>query len=198
VDLFLPGREVPMIETARLRLRGHRPEDFADSAALWADPVVTRFIGGRPLSEEEVWARLLRYVGHWAWMGFGYWAVEEKDTGAFVGEIGFADWKREIEPSLRGIPELGWVLATRHHGKGYATESVLAAIAWGESHLASATTSAGLAHSSVSITPQLRPFRMVCIIDPENARSLRVAEKCGFKEILRTSYKGDPTIFLAR
>ena len=174
---------MPVIETERLRLRGHRPEDFPDCAAMWADPVVTRYIGGKPLSEEEVWRRLLGYVGHWAWMGFGYWAMEEKATGSFAGEMGFSDWKREIEPSLKGVPELGWVLATRVHGKGYATEAVRAAIAWGDANIRSSGSGLG---------------RTVCIIHPEHARSIRVAEKCGFKEIQRTTYKGEPTILFSR
>jgi RimJ/RimL family protein N-acetyltransferase len=175
--------EVPVIETERLRLRGHRPEDFAESAAMWGDLNVTRYIGGKPLSEEEVWARVLRYVGHWSWLGFGYWLVEEKATGRFAGEIGFSDWKREIEPSLQGVPEVGWVLAARVHGKGYATEAVKAAIVWGEANIKSARPEIG---------------KIVCIIHPEHARSIRVAEKCGFKEVLRTTYQGEPTILFAR
>jgi len=171
-----------VLETARLRLRAHRPGDFADSSALWGDPNVTRHIGGRPLSEEEVWARLLCYVGHWAWMGFGYWVIEEKNSGEFVGEMGFADWKRQIEPSLGGVPELGWVLATRHHGKGYATEAVRAAIVWGDSCFALPPSSADPKNPVVSVAPQLRSAQMVCLIDPENVRSLRVAEKCGSKK----------------
>jgi RimJ/RimL family protein N-acetyltransferase len=91
---------------------------------MWADPQVTRYIGGKPLTEEECWSRLLRYVGHWAWMGFGYWVAEEKETGNFVGEIGFADHKRDLEPSLKGVPEIGWVFASHVHGRGYATEAV--------------------------------------------------------------------------
>jgi RimJ/RimL family protein N-acetyltransferase len=177
------GGEEPVIETERLRLRRHRREDFADCAAMWADPLVTRYIGGKPLSEEEVWARLLRYAGHWAWMGFGYWVMEEKGSGSFAGEVGFSDWKRDIEPSLRGVPELGWVLATRVHGKGYATEAARAAIAWGDRNI-------GAAHARLG--------RTVCIIHPEHARSIRVAEKCGFKEVQRTTYKGEPTILFAR
>ena len=121
---------IPVIHTERLILRAHTPNDFLTSAALWADSHVTRFIGGRPLSEEEVWARLLRYARHWSWMGFGYWVIEEKLTGAFVGEMGFADWKRDIEPSLQGVPELGWVLAADFHGKGFATEVVRAALSY--------------------------------------------------------------------
>jgi RimJ/RimL family protein N-acetyltransferase len=177
------GAEVPVIETERLRLRGHRPADFADGAAMWADPVVTRYIGGKPLSEEDVWARVLRYSGHWAWLGFGYWLVEEKATGSFAGELGFSDWKREIKPSLKGVPELGWVLAARAHGKGYATEAARAAIAWGDANI-------------VSLQPALG--KTVCIIHPENVQSIRVAEKCGFKEVLRTRYKEEPTVLFAR
>src|SRR2546430_16347009 len=44
--------------------------------SLWSDPVIPRFTAGKRLSEEEVWARLLRYVGHWAWLGFGYRSEE--------------------------------------------------------------------------------------------------------------------------
>ena len=169
---------VPVIKTERLVLRGHRPDDFADSLALWTDPEVTRFISGKPSSQEEVWARLLRYAGHWAMLGFGYWAVTEKATGHFLGEVGFANFRREIEPSLDRMPEIGWVIAPRAHGNGYATEAVRAAITWGETHFG--------------------PVRTACIIAPENAPSIRVAEKCGYREFCRTTYKDNPTIMFVR
>ena len=186
--------QVPIIETERLRLRGPRHADFPDSAALWSDPMVTRFTSGKPLSEEDVWGRLLRYVGHWAWMGVGYWILEEKETGRFAGEVGFSDWKREIRPSLQGLPELGWVLSSRVHGQGYATEAARGAIGWARSHLRKHTSSSGHAGSEGPIALELRAASLTCIIHPENVRSIRVAEKCGFKEILRTQYKGEPTI----
>jgi RimJ/RimL family protein N-acetyltransferase len=170
--------EIPVIENNRLILRGHRLDDFSDCVAMWSDPIVTRFIGGKPFSEEETWARLLRYAGHWSMMDFGYWAIEEKDTHSFVGELGFADFKRDIEPSIKGMPELGWALISRVHGKGYATEAVRAVVAWGEQHFGSART--------------------VCIIRPENVASIRVAEKCGYRELQRTAYKGHATIIFAR
>jgi RimJ/RimL family protein N-acetyltransferase len=169
---------IPVLETERLTLRGHRLDDFADSLALWTDPEVTRFIGGKPSTREEAWSRLLRYAGHWALLGFGYWAVTEKETGRFLGEVGFADSKREIEPSLDGLPEIGWVLAPHAHGKGYATEAVQAAIAWGDAHFNSRRTA--------------------CIIAPENQPSIRVAEKCGYRELCRTTYKDKPTIMFVR
>jgi RimJ/RimL family protein N-acetyltransferase len=171
-------RHVPAIETARLRLRGHRLADFARCAAMWADPEVTRHIGGKPLSEEESWAKLLRYVGHWSLLGFGFWAIEEKASGGFVGELGFADFKRDMVPPLGGVPELGWALAAGAHGKGYATEAVRAAVAWGETRFGATRT--------------------VCLIRPDNQRSIRVAEKCGYREAARATYKGHPTIVFAR
>jgi len=169
---------IPVLETKRLILRGHRLEDFGDCAATWADPVVTRYLGSKPLTETEAWTRFLRYFGHWQVMGFGYWAVEEKGTGAFVGDIGFADYKRDIQPSIKGIPEIGWVLAQAAHGKGYATEAVRAALAWGDMNF--------------------RPARTVCIVDAENLASIRVAEKCGFREYERTTYHGTAVVLFER
>jgi RimJ/RimL family protein N-acetyltransferase len=170
--------EVPILETDRLRLRGHGLEDFVDCAAMWADPEVARYIGGKPLTEEESWTKLLRYVGHWSLLGFGYWVAEEKATGNFVGEIGFADYKRDLEPSLKGVPEIGWVLASQAHGRGYATEAARAAVEWGDGHF--------------------RAARTACIIAPENVQSIRVAVKCGYREFQRTTYKGQPTIMFVR
>jgi RimJ/RimL family protein N-acetyltransferase len=170
--------EVPVLETERLRLRAHRAEDFAACAAMWCDPIVVRYIGGKPLSAEEAWAKVLRYAGLWALLGFGYWALEDKSTGLYVGELGFADFKRNIQPSLDGVPELGWALVSQEHGKGYATEAVRAAIAWGDGAFATGRT--------------------VCIISPENVASMRVAEKCGLREYQRTMYKEHEVILLGR
>ena len=163
---------VPVIETERLRLRRHRAADFAACASMWADPNVTRYLGRGPQTPEEVWARLLRYVGHWALLGFGFWALEEKESSGLIGDLGFMDFRRDMQPSLEGVPEIGWILAAHAHGKGYASEAVRAAVAWGDSHFPSARTA--------------------CIINPENVRSLRVAEKCGYKESHHTTYHGQP------
>jgi RimJ/RimL family protein N-acetyltransferase len=168
---------VPVIETGRLRLRGHAAADFDAVAAMWAEPAVVRFIGGRPSTREESWARLLRYPGHWALMGFGYWLIEEKASGRFVGEGGFSDFKREIEPAF-DAPEQGWALASWAHGKGYAHEAVSAMIAWGQRHFGRSD--------------------FVCMIAPENAPSLKLADKLGYREYARADYKGAPSILLRR
>jgi RimJ/RimL family protein N-acetyltransferase len=173
-----PSVQVPILETERLKLRGHQLDDFKHCAAMWADPEVTRFAGGKPLTEEESWRRLLGYVGHWSLLGFGYWVAEEKATGHFVGEIGFADYKRDLEPSMKGTPEAGWVLAARAHGRGYATEAFRAALAWGDAHF--------------------KTERTACIISPENLASIRVAVKCGYQAFASTTYKGRPTVMYVR
>jgi RimJ/RimL family protein N-acetyltransferase len=66
-----PVLKVPILESERLKLRGHRLEDFSHCAAMWGDSEVARYIGGKPLSEEESWTKFLRYVGHWSLLGFG-------------------------------------------------------------------------------------------------------------------------------
>ncbi len=65
---------------------------------MWGVRIVTRHIGGRPFTAEESWSRLLRYAGHWYLLGFGYWAVVERGTNRFVGEVGFADFHRRHHP----------------------------------------------------------------------------------------------------
>jgi RimJ/RimL family protein N-acetyltransferase len=167
------------IDTERLTMRVPALGDFADSASMWGNPEVTRHIGERrPCTEEEVWARLHRYVGHWALLGFGFWTVREKATGAFVGEVGWASFRRAMDPPLGDTPEIGWVLSPAAHGRGYATEAARAALAWADARFGSG--------------------RRVCIIAPDNLRSIRVAEKCGFCERARATYKGNPAVVLER
>ena len=117
-------------------------------------------------------------AGHWAILGFGFWAVEEKASGRFVGAVGFLSLKRALEPPLGDTPEIGWVLDPAVHGRGYASEAVEAALAWGHGHFG--------------------PVRTVCIIDPNNEPSLRLAAKFGYHEYARTTYHAEPIVLLER
>ena len=169
---------VPEIETTRLRLRAHRAADLRGCHAIWSDPDVVRHNGGRPSSTEETWRRMLSYAGLWSLLGFGYWLVEEKRSGGYIGDVGFADFVRDMQPSLRGMLECGWALARSAQGDGFATEAVVAINAWRQQHF---------------------PERhAVCIINPDNRASLRVAEKTGFRLWCETTYRGDPTLVYAR
>ncbi|MEO6709443.1 MAG: GNAT family N-acetyltransferase [Planctomycetota bacterium] len=170
--------EVPNLDTERLSLRGHSLEDFPDSAAMWADARVTRYIGGKPFSNSEVWSRLLRHRGHWSLLGFGYWVLRERVTNRFVGEVGYFDLRRDIEPRFDGTPEIGWALAHWAQGQGLATEAVRAVVAWGDRNLKAART--------------------VCAIEPANLPSIRVATKCGYVQTHRSTFKGEPVLLFSR
>jgi RimJ/RimL family protein N-acetyltransferase len=151
---------VPELRTARLTLRGWRPEDREPFAALNADPCVMRHIaGGGPLGREASDALLGRLEAHWAAHGFGLWAVEVRATGALAGFAGLAI--PAFLPSVLPAVEVGWRLARGQWGRGYATEAAGAAVAHGFATL-------GLA-------------QVLAIVEPANARSIRVAEKLGMR-----------------
>lgn len=172
-----PGA-APEILTARTRMRGHRISDFDAMVAMWRDEIVTRYILGRPSTASETWSRLLRYIGHWQALGFGYWAIEDRDTGRFIGEVGFADYKREIEPTLGDAPEAGWVLAPEVHGKGIATEVMTAALDWADRNFSDPKT--------------------VCIFDPGHQGSMRVATKLGYRPTHLATFMDKPTQVMTR
>lgn len=165
---------IPTIETERLILRPHRLSDFEEFAAIWADPDVVRYITGTPISRENSWGRMLRVRGMWHLMGFGFLAIEERATGALLGEAGFQDMRREMTPSIEGTLETGWALIPSAQGKGYAYEAVNAMLRWADLH-----------HFG---------RKMTCIISPDNQPSLRLAERLGFREFARADYHGEVVV----
>jgi RimJ/RimL family protein N-acetyltransferase len=169
---------VPILETPRLLLRGFREGDLEAQAATMADPEVVRHLGAAPHSREETWRRLLSATGLWSALGYGYWAVERKRDGACIGQAGFADMKRDMAPSIEGLPEMGWIFAPHAWGRGYALEAVAAGLEWADRTLGA---------------PEI-----VAIIDPANAPSIRLAEKAGFAEREEAVYKAEPILVFRR
>ena len=169
---------VPTIETSRLRLRNFRESDLDPQAAAMADPQVVRHLGGTPMSREESWRRMLSGTGMWAVLGYGYWVIERRSDGAFIGQAGFADFKRDMTPSIEHLPEMGWVLARESQGQGLAIEAVDAGLRWADEALG--------------------PAEFVAIISPGNAPSIRVAEKAGFSERSEALYRGEPILLFRR
>jgi RimJ/RimL family protein N-acetyltransferase len=168
---------IPELLTERLRLRMPDIADFGPMSAMWGDAEVMRFISGAPSALSESWSRLLRYIGHWHALGFGYWVVEDRKTGEFLGEVGLADYKREMTPPL-DAPEIGWVLRRTAHGRGIATEAASAVVAWADANLPGERT--------------------VCIFHPEHGASQRVALKLGYGASRMTEFRSRPTLVMQR
>lgn len=169
---------IPTLDTPRLILRPYRLDEFDAYAAMWAEPAVTRFIGGVPISREAAWGRFLRQIGLWHHLGFGFFAVEDRATGAFIGEAGFHDLKRGLTPSIEGTMEAGWALAGAAQGKGLAEEAMRAALGWADLHGTGT--------------------RITCMIHPNHAASLHVAGKLGFVAFRQGAYNGHPMVLLER
>lgn len=165
--------DIPELCTPRLILRGHRAGDHAEAVRLWQSPAVYEAIGGEPLSEQEVWLRILRYSGLWDFLGFGYWAVLERESGAYIGQLGFADFRRGLVGFDGHYPEAGWAINPYFAGRGYATEGVTAACRWLDSR-----------------TAHKRSF---CLIDGTNKSSQRIAEKMGFRYAIDTAFGASTT-----
>jgi RimJ/RimL family protein N-acetyltransferase len=142
------------LETERLTLRMLRESDLEAYAAMVGDPEVMRFIGnGQPLTRPFAWRNLAMILGHWQLRGYGLWAAEERASGQLVGRIGC--WNPEGWPGL----EVGWLLRRASWGRGYATEGARAALDFAFTRLG-------------------RP-EVISLIQPDNAASIRVAERIG-------------------
>jgi RimJ/RimL family protein N-acetyltransferase len=118
---------VAEITTDRLILRGWREADLAPWAAMNADPEVRRYVGPL-LTLEQAAAWALNYQDDLDRYGFGFWAVEIRTSGEFIGFTGLNTVDEEMPFS--GV-ELGWRLARPAWGHGYATEAGLAALRYG-------------------------------------------------------------------
>jgi RimJ/RimL family protein N-acetyltransferase len=140
------------LETDRLVLRPFREADFEAYAAYYQDESAARYVGG-VMDRPRAWRHMAAILGHWVLRGFGLWAVDERDTGDFVGCIGVQ--KPEGWPEL----ELGWWLVRSAHGRGYATE--------------------GGARARRHAYETLGAQTLVSYIHPVNAASIRVAERLG-------------------
>jgi len=167
----------PTLTTDRLVLTPPGPHDLDDLAAMNGDPAVMDLIGSPVHTREESWHRLLRYIGHWQALGYGHWTVRLAREGVFLGSMGLMDSRRDTEPSFEGVVEAGWAFATAAQGRGYAAEAGAAMTAWADA--------AG-------------PARLVAMIAPANAPSLRLAARLGFRDARAVVYRGDTLCLLER
>jgi len=157
------------LQTERLRLRMLRESDLDEYAEMCADPEVMRYLGdGKPMDRGMAWRNLALMIGHWTLRGYGLWAAVERSTNALVGRIGF--WRPEGWPDF----EIGWTLRRSFWGRGYATEAARAAL-----HFA---------------FTDMQRSHVISLIRPDNAASIRVAERLGERLVETIELLGKPAL----
>jgi ribosomal-protein-alanine N-acetyltransferase len=160
----LPGPESLILETERLVLRRLTMDDLDALAALYRDPEVRRWFpdGTRTheqTREELAWVIDVYYVRY----GYGLWATILKETGTFIGRCGLLPW--DIEGRIE--VEVAYLLDPDFWGRGLATEAARA-----------------IADHAFATLPV---DRLICLVDPGNEASRRVATKIGMT-LLRADY----------
>jgi RimJ/RimL family protein N-acetyltransferase len=148
----MPGALAPRIETERLIVRAPEAEDLDDWALFLADPVATEYVGGTQ-SRGVAWRNLAMQAGSWRLRGYGMYSLIDKVGGSCIGRAG-PHWP-EGYPGL----EVGWGLLPSYWGRGLALEAVRAIV------------------DRVFI--DLGCDEILHLIDPNNVRSIRVAERLG-------------------
>lgn len=145
---------VPVLHTKRLRLVAWEERHFECFAELHSDPETMRHIGdSNPLDRVGAWLHLATLIGHWQLRGYGVWAVEEAGGNELIGRAGL------LHPEGWPDAELNWMIKPSMRGRGLATEAASVALRFA--------------------FDQLGLERVVSLIRPENAASLRVAAKIG-------------------
>ncbi|WP_347310903.1 GNAT family N-acetyltransferase [Defluviimonas sp. SAOS-178_SWC] len=141
----------PILHTGRLTLRMPKLSDFEHWAAFFASP---RSIHERGMMDRaEAYRHWAADVALWPLKGYGAFGLDDRDTGAYVGEVGI------YEPEGYPEPELGWFVIPEAEGKGFAAEAARAVMLW-------ARQSFGW-------------DRLVNIIDPANHRSIALGLRLG-------------------
>lgn len=154
------------LETAtdRLLLRLWRHDDLEQLSLLFAQPEFWRYPFGGPLDAAAAERFIAANLGHWDRFGFGRYAACERSSGRLIGYVGlqYAEWFPEMPDEV----EIGWRIDTSEWGKGLATEGALPTLAHGYELL-------GL-------------DRVICVWEPDNVASGRIAEKLGMRRIRST------------
>jgi len=148
----------PTLETENLVLRPFKDEDVDDYFGVLDSPEVRRLLHlPESLDRSDAWQQMAWFLGQWELRGTGHWALEEKESGQFVGRAGLHRPERHDWPGV----EVGWALHPDYWGRGYATEAGAAAVRYG--------------------FDELEVEKLFSCILPENHRSQAVAKRLGFE-----------------
>ena len=163
-----------MIRTERLLIRKPQIEDAPGLLEAFADPEAMRYIGdGSTTDLAGAKEAVDRWLERWDAWGLGMFVVERAEDARVLGRAGFLRWDPETWEIGGSETELGWGLAREHWGHGYATEAARALRDW-------ALGERGL-------------NRLISLIQHENLRSVRVAEKLGERYERDVEVRGKPT-----
>jgi RimJ/RimL family protein N-acetyltransferase len=166
-----------MLTTERLTLLPHKPEHFKDYAQFWGKDPGHFLRSLAPMHPADAWTRLLRHFGHWTAFGYGPFLCFDA-SGELVAEAGYADFRRGLGRRFDEAPEGMWKVDLAAQGRGYASEAMAAITGWFDA--------TGLAS------------RTVCMIDPANDASIRVAARLGFRDFDTVDYRGSPVTLYER
>lgn len=163
-----------ILETNRLLLRHLVPDDLDNLFTLYSDPEIRRYFPEGTLTYEETKEELEWFLnGHPKHPELGLWATIHKESNQFIGRCGLLPWTIEGRYEV----EVAYMIAKEYWRQGLGTEAAGAILQYGFGQL-------GLS-------------RLICMIDPSNKASRRVAEKIGMtleKEI--DGFEGDGMPFL--
>jgi RimJ/RimL family protein N-acetyltransferase len=163
-----------VIRTERLLIRKPQIEDAPGLLEAFADPEAMRYIGdGSTTDLAGAEGAVDRWLERWDAWGLGMFVVERAEDARVLGRAGFLRWDPETWEIGGSETELGWGLAREHWGHGYATEAARTLRDW-------ALGERGL-------------NRLISLIQHENLRSVRVAEKLGERYERDVEVRGKPT-----
>jgi len=148
--------QAPILETERLVLRHLTMDDLDALFALYRDPEIRKYFPDGTLTYQETKEELEWIIDvYYGQYGFGLWATIHKETGEFIGRCGLLPWTIEGQLEV----EVAYMLAQAYWGQGLATEAARAIADYAFAHL--------------------QVPRLICLVDPENKASGRVAQKIG-------------------
>jgi RimJ/RimL family protein N-acetyltransferase len=166
MTLMLELGQIPVLETARLRLRRVEERDLDVLTAMFGDPRYMRFLSDGKLADRAAaWRTIAGALGHWALRGYGFFAVDEKASGSFIG------WCGLLNPEGWPGIEIAWGITPARWRQGFATEAATAVLRYA--------------------ADTLRLSQLISLIHPDNAASIRVAEKIGERFVRTIEFQGN-------
>ena len=160
-----------IIQTERLILREIVPTDAKHIFELDSDPLVLSYLGQSPISKIEQAEETIAYIRkQYSDNGIGRWAIEEIETGRFIGWAGFKFITDTVNNHINYF-DLGYRLIRRYWGKGFASEASFSCVKYGFEKL---------------MMPEI-----FAIANISNSASVKILERVGFNRIETFTFQNE-------